>query len=68
MVLWQYYRQHCTLRAFEQLETLYTHNLDDKHPTRPGFEPTTGPIEPSVSAWFIKTNPANTIDVSLVLV
>ena len=30
---------HCTLHALEQFGTLYRHNLDDKPPTRPGFEP-----------------------------
>ena len=38
---------------FEQFEELHMHNLDDKQPTRPGFEPSTsefratiGPNEP----------------------
>ena len=37
----QYHRHHYTLRDFEQFGTLYMHNLDDKHPTGPGFEPST---------------------------
>ena len=36
-----YHRQHCTLQAFEQFGALYMYNLDDKHPTRPEFEPST---------------------------
>ena len=51
----QYHRQlHYTLHAFEQFGTLYMQNLDDKHPTPPGFDPstsefraTTGSNEPS---------------------
>ena len=35
----QYHRQQCTLQAFEPFAALYMHNFDDKHPTRPGFEP-----------------------------
>ena len=34
----QYHRQSCTLEHFG---ILYMYNLDDKHPTRPGFEPST---------------------------
>ena len=30
---------HCTSRAFEQFGARYMHSLDDKHPTRPGFKP-----------------------------
>ena len=30
---------HCTLQVFEQFGALYMHNLDDNHPNRPGFEP-----------------------------
>ena len=49
----QYHRQHCTLQAFGKFcSTVYMQNSDDKHPTRPGFEPstsgfraTTGPNE-----------------------
>ena len=48
-----YHTQQCTLQAFKQFGTMYMHNSDDKHPTRPGFEPntsefraTTGPNEP----------------------
>ena len=37
----QYHRQHYTLQAFEQFGAFYMHNLDDKHPTRPEFEPST---------------------------
>ena len=39
----QYYRQHCTLQAFEQFGALYRpiRNPNDKHPTQPGFEPST---------------------------
>ena len=44
------------MHSFEQFVALYMHNPDDKHPTRPGFEPstsefwaTTGPNEPSGS-------------------
>ena len=50
----QYYRQHCTLQAFQQFGALYMHNPDDKYLTRPGYGPstsefqaTTGPNEPS---------------------
>ena len=50
----QYHRQHRTFQAFEQFGPLYKHNLDDKYPTPPGFEPstsefwaTTGSNEPS---------------------
>ena len=35
----QYHRQHYTLQAFAHFAALYIHNLDDKHPSRPGFEP-----------------------------
>ena len=35
----QYHRQQCTLQAFEQFGALHMHNLCDKYPTRPGFEP-----------------------------
>ena len=45
----QYHVQHCILQAI----ALYMQNLDDTHPTRPGFETstcesraTTGPDEP----------------------
>ena len=37
----QYHRQHSTLQAFEQFGALYMHNLDDRYPTRPIFEPST---------------------------
>ena len=37
----QYDRQHYTLQAFVQFGALYIHNLDDKYPTRPRFEPST---------------------------
>ena len=30
---------YCTLQAFEQFKPLCIHNIDDKHPTRPGCEP-----------------------------
>ena len=30
-----------TLQAFEQFGALYMHSLDNKHPTRPGYEPST---------------------------
>ena len=36
-----YYRQHCTLQAFEHFGVLYMHNLNDNHPSRPRFEPST---------------------------
>ena len=36
-----YHRQHCTVQTFEHFGALYMHNLDDKHPTRLGFEPST---------------------------
>ena len=35
----QCHRHHCTLHTFQQFGALYMHNLDDKHPTRPGLEP-----------------------------
>ena len=44
----QYYRQHCTLYAFEQFEALYMHNHDDKYPSRPGFEPGTPRLQAPV--------------------
>ena len=44
----QYYRQHCTLQAFEQFGALYMHSHDDKHPARPGFEPCTTRVEAPV--------------------
>ena len=34
----QCHRHHCTLQAFEQFGALYMTN-NDKHPSRPGFEP-----------------------------
>ena len=34
----QYHRQHCALHSFEQFDTLYMHNHDEKYPARPGFE------------------------------
>ena len=47
----QFHGQHCTSQAFEQLEVLYIHNVDQKQPTRPGLEPgtTVGSNEPSGS-------------------
>ena len=39
----QSHRHKCTLQAFEQFGALYMCNLDDKHPNRPGFEPSNGP-------------------------
>ena len=36
-----YHRQHYTLQPFEQFRALYIHKLDDKHPTRPVFKPST---------------------------
>ena len=57
----QYHRQHYTLQLFEQFGALYMHNLDDKHPTQPGFEPSS--FEPQ-SDWMshrgrppVATNP-----------
>ena len=55
----QYYRQHCTLQAFEQFGALYMLNHNDKYPAWSGFEP--GPSrlqapvdtnEPSGSAFL----------------
>ena len=43
-----YHRQHCTLRAFEQLGALYMHNHDDKYPARPGFEPGSSKLQAPV--------------------
>ena len=42
---------NCTCQAFEQFGALYMHNLDNKYPTRPGFEPST--------AEFRATNRSN---------
>ena len=68
----QYHRQRCTPQAFEQFGALYMHNPDDKHPIRPGFEPSTcefraktGPNETSGPARYgsssvLDTGPANT--------
>ena len=39
-----YHRHHCTHQAFEEFGALYMQNLDDKHPTRPGFEPSSLPL------------------------
>ena len=54
------HRQHCTPQTFEQFGALYMHNPPppaDKHPTWPGFEPSTseflatcGSNEPSGTA------------------
>ena len=38
------HRQNCTLLAFEEFRTLYMQNCDDKHPTRPEFEPSTSEL------------------------
>ena len=37
----QYHIQHCTPHTFEQFGALYLHNLDDKHPPWPRYEPST---------------------------
>ena len=42
----QCHRHHYTLHAFEQFGALYRHNLDDQHPTRPGFEHSSSSFEP----------------------
>ena len=44
----QYHRQHCTLQAFEQFQTLYMHSHDDKYPAPPGFEPSTSRLQAPV--------------------
>ena len=41
-----YHKQHRTLQAFEHFGAVLMHNLDDKYPTRPGFEPSTFEFEP----------------------
>ena len=54
----QYHRQHCKHQALQLLWELYMHNLDDKHPRRPGFalipfRATTGSNQPSGPAGSI---------------
>ena len=41
-----YYRQHCTLHAFEKLEALYIHSLGEKHPTDRDSNPVPLSFEP----------------------
>ena len=53
----QYHRPHYTFQAFEQLEAMYTQNFDDKHPTRPGFEPSTSEFRATTGSnepWEMK--------------
>ena len=44
-------RQHYILQAFEQFGALYMHNLDDKHPTRPGFESSMPTSQLRATTW-----------------
>ena len=53
----KYHRQHCTLHAFEQFETLYMHNHDDKYPSRPGFEPGTPGYKPQSIRMSLRGRP-----------
>ena len=54
----QYYKQHCTLHAFEQFGVLYMHNHDDKYPPRTGFEPGTPRLQAPVDTYE-PSGPAN---------
>ena len=60
MVLYsaQYHMRHCALQAFEKFGALYLHNLDNKHPIQPGFEPNPARIWTQY-LWVSSHNPPN---------